>query len=166
MLFNDKEKEDVLHEFVHTRFARYAGLMKHEFCLHFNEDLTYNGNTVDYIISAGKVIHIAFRCSPLENRFTSLCRHIFNQNLRPFIRNNLSLVAKKDSDKWVTLAVYKPEDDPGRKINHRSYTREVITSIRLTDRKTKKSVTLEVANSDMFSVQEKALYLLYGEKLS
>jgi hypothetical protein len=161
-----QEKLIVIHEFVYAKFARYSGLMNHEFCLHFDEDLTYNGGTVDFIISAGKIVHIALRCSPLSDKFTQLCRHIFKQRLRPFIRNDLALVPKKDADKWVTLAVFKPEDDPGKKVSHRAYSQEIIVSVKLIDRRTKKTVIVEVGNSDMFTVKEKALYLLYGEKLS
>lgn len=165
--FKDEEANKVLHDYVYSKFVRNSGLMRHEFFLHFNPNLEYNGSEVDYVISAGKVVHIALRCFPTEQRFAQLCRHIFAQSLRPFLRVSLSLVPKKDADRWVSLAVSKPEINPAEgRISEIRYDQEVIVSIKLTDKKTKKVVIVDVGNSDMFSVKEKALFLLYGEKLS
>lgn len=164
--FKNEEANLLLHDTVFQKFARNSGLMKHEFFMHFDPNLEHNGCVVDYMITAGKTVHIAFRCVPTEQRFFQLCRHVFGQNLRPFLRFNLSIVPKKDADKWVSLVVFNPESDPGKKVSHRSYRMEVLNTVKLTDKKTRKSVELTVSNGNAFETVEKALKLLYGERLS
>jgi hypothetical protein len=131
--------------------------MRHEYFMHFDPDLKHWNGHVDYIIRAGRVIHIGMRCDPLTPMFFILCKRIFSRNdLRSFIRTQLD----EKTHQIITVAAKLPETE-GKELR-RCY-RTIITSVRLIDKVTKEVKIVELGNSDAFTAQEVCLRELYGE---
>ena len=164
----DHDRNKILHEFIHKNFGKKSGLMSHEYCVFFDVELTYNNSVVDYIVSAGKTIHIALRCYPASETMVALCKLVFLQDLRKFLRLNRSLVLKKDADNWKTLAVKEPEITILKRIKDsalmNAFERRTITSVELKDKKTHKVVVVEIVNGNLFRAQDLALKELYGDR--
>jgi len=164
IFFNDPAVNVALHEWIHANYGRKSKLHKDEYMVHFDQELTWNGSYIDMLIKAGKIVHICLRCLPTPeqaDRFQSLLKHAFNQNLREFKRST-ALVRKSDAIKWYALAFTKPEEERPKKVKVNSFER--IVCVKLVDKRTKKEVIVEMANTNYFDAQDLALRILYGEK--
>src|SRR2546430_14166209 len=66
-------KYPLIHEWIYRRFARQAGLMKHEFQIYYDPNLKDGGNKqADIIKFAGECIHIFTRAHPWFPEFFSV----------------------------------------------------------------------------------------------
>lgn len=163
--FQDNEKNNFIREFIHENFGKRSGLMIHEYMIHFKPDLEWHGTKVDFVVTSGKILHIAVSCLPTSPELPKLLRDCFKHDLKSMLRS-YALVKKEDAEKWYALAIKDGEQEINmKKVRVNSFVREIVISIKLTDRITKKSVLVDVVNGDAFNAQEKALKLLYGERL-
>ena len=160
----DQTQEEVIQDFIHKNLAKSCGLMSHEYKVFFDPQLSYNGTVVDYVISAGPVVHVALRCNPATDRMVYLCKIVFNQSLRTFLRVNLA--SGPEMNAWRAKAVKLEEEHLEKKIRRkeimRAMERRTISSVELKHKKTKKVVIAEVYNGDIFEAQERALKELFG----
>ena len=163
--FKDEEANKFFQDFVHENFAKKSGLMKHEYMLHFDPELQWHETNVDFVITCGKILHIALRCYPTSHNLGELLKSCFSQDLKRMLRS-YALVRKEDAERWYGLAIKLGDEEINmKKVRMNSFSREMITAIKLIDRKTKKTVIVDIINGDAFTAQDKALKLLYGERL-
>lgn len=163
--FKDEEKNKFVQEFIHEHFGKPSGLMSHEYIVHFNPNLEWHGSPVDFVVTSGKTLQIAVRCLPTSPELPRFLRSCFSNDLKKMIRT-YALVRKEDAEKWYALAVREGEEKINMKrVRMNSFKKEILVSVKLTDRSTKKTVIVDVINGNMFDAQDKALRLLYGEKL-
>jgi hypothetical protein len=179
--FKSKESNDIMHDVIHQLYGKKAKLFKNEYMVHFDVDLVHNGNVVDYIISAGKCIHIAIRSLPTPELWERTCKilnRIFITNphkIREFLRpdSGMSLILRKDAIKWFGLAEANFDADPihtntrnefnRKRISVNSFTQKTIISIMVVDKETSRSATVEITNGNIFEAQGRALKQIYGE---
>ena len=163
--FDSEEVTRELHSFIHKNFGRKCGLLSHEYEIHFDPSLEYHDMSADYVIEAGRVVHVGLRCLPTTERMMFLCRRAFGQSLRPFLRSH-ALVRKEDAERWHVLAVREGDEEISKRRRNaiNRCTVEIITQVRLIDKKTRKAVTVETVNGNAFEAKEKAYMQLYGEE--
>lgn len=167
--FKDQEKQEILHNWIYQNYAKGSGLMKHEFLVHFDPELRHNGDVVDCVIQAGKKVIVGIRSDISKEymeRTKELLAHAFNHDLRKFLRS-YGLVRKEDAVKWYSLAYTNigGELNKGRTKEFMSkFHQELLTAIKLTDKRTKKSVTVTITDGDAFKAKDLAIKLLYGSE--
>ena len=179
--FNSKASNDLMHDVIHQLVGKKAKLFKNEYMVHFDPELMHNGAYVDYIISAGKTVHIAIRSLPTPEyweRTHKILRRVFLENphpIREFLRPDagMSLVRRKDASKWFGLSESNFDQDPihtnsrnefnRKRVSANSFTQKTIISIQITDKESNRSATVEITNGNIFEAQRRALKQIYGE---
>jgi hypothetical protein len=154
------EHDRVIADWIHHEYGRKAGLLRHEYNLIFDQRMT-----ADVEVKAGATVLIATPYVPIHPQFRTILRHIFDTfNLRDFIRSK-SLIRKEDAINWYGVKFTGLLIEPQKKVKVNDFTQKWITSLELTDKKTKRSVRVEVQGS-AFDAQKEALKLLYGDRIS
>ena len=182
--FKDPEANKFMAQTIHKLWGKKAGLLEHEYIVHFVPELRNNEQEyINYKIHAGKVINIFVRTIPSEEYWARTCRlmnSIFLDNphkIRSFLRSGTSLVRKTDAIQWYGISlggeqetVENSREGPDgivrkRKIDVNSYTISTRQILTMRDKKSKKFVTIEITNGNMFEAVRLAEKSLYGDRL-
>ena len=167
--FQDQEKQSILHDWIHKNYGKHSGLHKDEYIVHFDPELTHNGSYADVVVQAGNQVLIGIRSDISKQnmeRTKVLLNSIFKYDLRKFLRT-YGLIKYSDAVKLYSLAFTNVEGElrKGRANKFMSkFTQEMHTMIKLTDKRTKKSVTVTIVDGDAFAAKDLAIKLLYGSE--
>lgn len=151
-----------MHDKLHLKYGVQVGLFKEQYRIFFDPDPEVPD--WDVKISAGKVVHILLRTAPWFDDFDTRLR-LALVNHKPHFRAFLrSATEDKKDNAWEGLITKYPEVEDKKKVNVNAFARQVVISVRLIDKKTKKIVEVITRNGDVFTAQEMALKQLYGER--
>lgn len=154
MLQLSPETDAIFQQCIHRDYGKLAELLPHEYHVIIDERGDYECE-----VKAGKPILIAITYSPLHPKFKPVMKEVFTSwPLRDFIRTPIR------ESKLQELSMSGITEPIAKKNNMQSFVSEYITLLRMTDKKTKRSVEIKMTGS-AFDVQDEALRLLYGERL-
>lgn len=159
-MFMNEEVEQAVDDWIHRNYGKSSGLLKHEYKVIVDSRGDWELN-----IKAGKTVLIAIQFTPFEPQFKQILRYVFSEfPLRDFLRG--SNIPRTGGAKWYEFSGNNMLEDVG-KINMKviPFEQKFVTSLELTDKKTKRKVKVEVVGS-VFDAQQEAIRLLYGEKMS
>lgn len=159
MITFGEAQDKAIADWIHKEYGKDFGLLQHEYKVIFDERC--DG---DVEVQAGATILIIIPYVPMHPKFRPTLRHIADTfKLRDFLRGK-SLIRREDALKWYH-AKFSGFDVPiARKNSVQSFTQEWVTTLVMTDKKTKRRVEVKVVGS-AFDAQAAALKLLYGDRL-
>jgi hypothetical protein len=156
-LFRDEAAEQSFNDAMHKRFGVKAGLLRHEYQI-ISDQRSVN----EVEIKGGKTVIIATKYTPLEPEYMRVMNHVFNDfPLRDFLRGHN--IPRTGGAQWYEIGFNNILVEPDKRNTVQSYTHKYITTLELTDKKTKRQVTVKIVGS-AFDALDEAVKLLYGER--
>ena len=161
-LSEDSIAYETIRDWIHQTYGKPAGLLRDEYNVVINTDMPE-----DLIIGAGACVQILTRHYPMSNGtlnelFQSILVRAFRDyNLKEFLRSK-ALIRASDAAKWYSAAETGFFRKSARKDGLDTCTTRYITTLEVTDKKTKRSVRVEIEGS-AFEARQKAIKLLYPD---
>lgn len=151
------EADAMFQKCIHRDYGHLSGLLPHEYHVIIDERGDY-----EVEVKAGKKILIAVTYAPLHPKFKPVMTEVFSQwPLREFLPAN---PAKPDGGKYQELSMSGITTPIAKKNLMSQVVTEYVTMLKMTDRKTKRSVMVQMTGN-VFDVQDEALRMLFGERL-
>lgn len=148
---------ELVRDAVHQLFGKPAGLFRDEYNIVIDTDITDNLR-----IGEGTVVQIMIRYLPNDPRFQPILKHIFNNYPLKSMLRSKALIRRSDAEKWYGASESGYFKKVDKKVGLDTCVVRYITKLEVVDKKTKRSVTVEI-QGDAFKAREIAIKLLYPE---
>lgn len=188
--FKDEKRDILLSDWIHNTYGRPARISRDEYFIIVDPDLAPGGKPADIMRAAGPTILLFTRWgpfTPVEFK-KSLFRLFAEPRLKDLYRpKGTALLKRSDAVKLYAITEsfigldsvepigraneYRKDEQSGRRVVHHTgpkvydFTSEIITSVRVKDKKSRREVTVAVTNGNAFDAQAEALKRLYGEEV-